>query len=154
MMKAVCEKLVSRGITISACESCTGGLFASRLTDMPGISAVFDRSLVTYSYRAKMEELGVKEETLRIYTAESYEVAEEMVLGLKEKTGSDVCVSVTGLAGPGGGTDDNPVGTVYIACAYEDKVDVKKLQTGSADRSYNREYAVNEMFRLIDRMIG
>lgn len=154
MMKAVCEKLVSRGITISACESCTGGLFASRLTDMPGISAVFDRSLVTYSYRAKMEELGVKEETLRIYTAESYEVAEEMVLGLKEKTGSDVCVSVTGLAGPGGGTDDNPVGTIYIACAYEDKVDVKKLQTGSADRSYNREYAVNEMFRLIDRMIG
>lgn len=154
MMKAVCEKLVSRGITISACESCTGGLFASRLTDMPGISAVFDRSIVTYSYRAKMEELGVKEETLRIYTAESYEVAEEMVLGLKEKTGSDVCVSVTGLAGPGGGTDDNPVGTIYIACAYEDKVDVKKLQTGSADRSYNREYAVNEMFRLIDRMIG
>lgn len=154
MMKAVCEKLVSRGITISACESCTGGLFASRLTDMPGISAVFDRSLVTYSYRAKMEELGVKEETLRIYTAESYEVAEEMVLGIKEKTGSDVCVSVTGLAGPGGGTDDNPVGTIYIACAYEDKVDVKKLQTGSADRSYNREYAVNEMFRLIDRMIG
>lgn len=154
MMKAVCEKLVSRGITISACESCTGGLFASRLTDMPGISAVFDRSLVTYSYRAKMEELGVKEETLRIYTAESYEVAEEMVLGLKEKTGSNVCVSVTGLAGPGGGTDDNPVGTIYIACAYEDKVDVKKLQTGSADRSYNREYAVNEMFRLIDRMIG
>lgn len=154
MMKAVCEKLVSRGITISACESCTGGLFASRLTDMPGISAVFDRSLVTYSYRAKMEELGVKEETLRIYTAESYEVAEEMVLGLKEKTGSDVCVSVTGLAGSGGGTDDNPVGTIYIACAYEDKVDVKKLQTGSADRSYNREYAVNEMFRLIDRMIG
>ena len=154
MMKAVCEKLVSRGITISACESCTGALFASRLTDMPGISAVFDRSLVTYSYRAKMEELGVKEETLRIYTAESYEVAEEMVLGLKEKTGSDVCVSVTGLAGPGGGTDDNPVGTIYIACAYEDKVDVKKLQTGSADRSYNREYAVNEMFRLIDRMIG
>ena len=154
MMNAVCEKLVSRGITISACESCTGGLFASRLTDMPGISAVFDRSLVTYSYRAKMEELGVKEETLRIYTAESYEVAEEMVLGLKEKTGSDVCVSVTGLAGPGGGTDDNPVGTIYSACAYEDKVDVKKLQTGSADRSYNREYAVNEMFRLIDRMIG
>lgn len=154
MMKAVCEKLVSRGITISACESCTGGLFASRLTDMPGVSAVFDGSLVTYSYRAKMEELGVKEETLRIYTAESYEVAEEMVLGLKEKTGSDVCVSVTGLAGPGGGTDDNPVGTIYIACAYEDKVDVKKLQTGSADRSYNREYAVNEMFRLIDRMIG
>ena len=154
MMKAVCEKLVSRGITISACESCTGGLFASKLTDIPGISAVFDRSLVTYSYRAKMEELGVKEETLRIYTAESYEVAEEMVLGLKEKTGSDVCVSVTGLAGPGGGTDDNPVGTIYIACAYEDKVDVKKLQTGSADRSYNREYAVNEMFRLIDRMIG
>ena len=154
MVKTVGEKLISRGITISACESCTGGLFASRLTDMPGISAVFDRSLVTYSYRAKMEELGVKEETLRIYTAESYEVAEEMVLGLKEKTGSDVCVSVTGLAGPGGGTDDNPVGTIYIACAYEDKVDVKKLQTGSADRSYNREYAVNEMFRLIDRMIG
>ena len=154
MVKTVGEKLISRGITISACESCTGGLFASKLTDIPGISAVFDRSLVTYSYRAKMEELGVKEETLRIYTAESYEVAEEMVLGLKEKTGSDVCVSVTGLAGPGGGTDDNPVGTIYIACAYEDKVDVKKLQTGSADRSYNREYAVNEMFRLIDRMIG
>lgn len=154
MMKDVCEKLISRGITISACESCTGGLFASKLTDMPGISAVFDRSLVTYSYRAKMEELGVSEETLNVYTAESYEVAEEMVLGLKEKTGSDVCVAVTGLAGPGGGSDEKPVGTIYIACTYDDKVDVKKLQTGSSDREYNRDYAVNEMFKLINRMIG
>ena len=154
MVKTVGEKLISRGITISACESCTGGLFASKLTDIPGISAVFDRGLVTYSYRAKIEELGVKEETLCIYSAESYEVAEEMVLGLKEKTGSDVCVSVTGLAGPGGGTDEKPVGTIYIACAYDGKVDVKKLQTGSGDRSYNREYAVKEMFKLIDRMIG
>ena len=138
MMKDVCEKLISRGITISACESCTGGLFASKLTDMPGISAVFDRSLVTYSYRAKMEELGVSEETLNVYTAESYEVAEEMVLGLKEKTGSD----------------EKPVGTIYIACTYDDKVDVKKLQTGSSDRECNRDYAVNEMFKLINRMIG
>lgn len=154
MVKTVGEKLISRGITISACESCTGGLFASRLTEIPGISAVFDRSLVTYTYRAKMDELGVSEETLDVYTAESYEVAEEMVIGLKKKTGSDVCVSVTGLAGPGGGTEDKPVGTIYIACAYDDRVDVKKIQTGSSDREFNREYAVKEMFRLIDRMIG
>lgn len=153
-MEKVCNKLISRGITISACESCTGGLFASKLTDVPGISAVFDRSLVTYTYRAKMEELGVSEETLSKYTAESRQVAEEMVSGLKDKTGSDICVSVTGLAGPGGGSDDKPVGTIYIGCIYDNRTVVRELSTGSDDRNYNRSIAVEEMFKLIDEMIG
>ena len=86
LAEVVGKKLIDRGISISACESCTGGMFAESLTGVPGISAVFDRSLVTYTYRAKMEELGVKAETLEAYTAESRETALEMVQGLREKT--------------------------------------------------------------------
>lgn len=154
LAQVVGKKLIERSISISAAESCTGGLFSAALTEVPGISKVFDRGLVTYTYGAKMEELGVKEETLSAYTAESSQVAEEMALGLWKKTGSRLCISVTGIAGPSGGTKEKPVGTMYIGCVYEGRVQVEKIQVRNVNRSWNRHYAVLAMLDLINRIIG
>lgn len=113
--EVVVNLLREKGLTISLAESCTGGMIAQMLTSVAGSSEVLDRSLVTYSNRAKVELLGVLEETLSSYGAVSRATALEMVDGLEERTGSDVCIAVTGIAGPGGGTEEKPVGTVFIS---------------------------------------
>ena len=153
LAQVVGKKLIERNISVSACESCTGGMFAESLTGVPGISAVFDRSLVTYTYGAKMEELGVQEETLRQFTAESGETALEMVQGLREKTGSRLCISVTGIAGPGGGTPEKPVGLMYIGCIFGGRTEVKEIRVRNVSRDWNRHYAVLSMLDIINRMI-
>lgn len=153
LAQVVGKKLIDRNITISACESCTGGLFAGALTSVPGISEVFDRSLVTYTYQAKMEELGVQEETLSKYTAESRPVALEMVCGLKEKTGSRLCISVTGLTGPGGGTPEKPVGLIYIGCIFDGRTEVKEIRMRNVNREWNRHYVVLCMLDMINKML-
>lgn len=153
LAQVVGKKLIERNISVSACESCTGGMFAESLTGVPGISAVFDRSLVTYTYGAKMEELGVQEETLRQFTAESGETALEMVQGLREKTGSRLCISVTGIAGPGGGTPEKPVGLMYIGCIFDGRTEVKEIRVRNVSRDWNRHYAVLSMLDIINRMI-
>ncbi len=152
--QVVGRKLIERNISISSCESCTAGMFASELAGISGISAVFDRSVVTYSWDAKKEELGVSQETLDLYTAESAETAKEMAYGLYEKTGSRVCVSVTGLAGPGGGTEEKPVGTIYIGCLFDGRYEGMEIRTGRDNRNWNRHYAVLHMFNLINKMLG
>lgn len=114
--------------TVALAESCTGGMLASGLTDMPGISEVFDRGYVTYSYAAKEQDLGVPAEVLEKHGAVSEETAREMALGLKRRTGADLCLAITGIAGPGGDTDDKPIGLVYIALASDDGVQVVKNQ--------------------------
>ncbi len=145
--------LIEKNISISCCESCTGGLFAKMFTDVPGISKVFDRGIVTYSYRAKEEELYVKPETLKKYTAESEEVAVEMAEGLKKKTGSDICISITGVAGPDDLSPDKPAGLAYIGISYMGKTECVEVKRRSKGREYNRIYfalrMVNEVYRLI-----
>ena len=153
LVQVVGRKLIDRHITISCAESCTGGLFAGTLTDVPGISEVFERGIVTYTCRAKIEELGVREDTLERETAVSPEVARQMAEGLQKKTGSDVCVSVTGIAGPGGGTPEKPVGLIYIGCRYQGKTLVKKLLTPNFSREWNRKYAVLMMLDTVNRLI-
>lgn len=153
LVQLVGKKLIDRHLSISCCESCTGGMFASLLTSVPGISEVFDRGLVTYTYNAKMNELGVKEETLAKYTAVSRQVADEMVSGLAEKTGSDVCVSVTGLAGPGGGTKRKPVGLVYVGCIVKGRKKIVKLTISDLGRAWIRKYATLAMYNIINKMI-
>ena len=111
LVDVVGRLLKEKNITISCAESCTGGLFAGALTDVPGISAVFERGIVTYTNRAKMEELGVSSATLDDYGAVSEETAAEMAEGLAKKTGSDICVSVTGVAGPDP-SEGKPVGLI------------------------------------------
>ena len=151
--QVVGKKLIERNITISACESCTGGLFSERLVSVPGISKVFDRGLVTYTERAKMDELSVKRETLDAFTAESREAALEMVRGLKAKTGSRLCISVTGVAGPDA-IGDKPAGLIYIAVSFDGRGEVRVLNTGKTDREANRNAAVLHMFDLINKTIG
>ncbi|MDI9571168.1 MAG: competence/damage-inducible protein A [Pseudomonadota bacterium] len=109
--------LRERGWTIAVAESCTGGLITDRLTDVPGSSAYVERGLATYSNRAKVELLGVPEETLRAHGAVSEETARRMAEGARRRSGTDLGLATTGIAGPDGGSAAKPVGTVYIALA-------------------------------------
>ncbi len=116
------DLLINKKLTISTAESCTGGMIAGRLINYPGISDAFLEGAVTYSNEAKMRTLKVKQETLDAVGAVSEETAREMALGIAERTGSDISVVTTGIAGPGGGTKEKPVGLVYIGLYYKGKV--------------------------------
>lgn len=118
--------LVDRKLTISTAESCTGGMIASRLINYPGISEVFLEGAVTYSNEAKERTLNVKKKTLDTYGAVSEETAKEMAIGISKRTGSDISVVTTGIAGPGGGSEEKPVGLVYIGLYYKGKVEAFK----------------------------
>ena len=115
MEEVVSEQLVARQWRIAAAESCTGGLFTKRLTDVPGSSRYLDRSYVTYSNQAKIELLGVSSVDLAAHGAVSAPIAEQMARGAREKAGVEVGVGITGIAGPDGGNEKKPVGTVFIA---------------------------------------
>lgn len=154
LVDVVAKKLMEKGLSLSSAESCTGGMFAAAMTGIAGISDVFDRSLVTYSNQAKMDELGVKKETLEAHGAVSEETAREMAEGLFRASGSDVCVSVTGIAGPGGGSPEKPVGLVYIGAVYQGKTVCRKVQMRNVNRNWNRNYAVLSMLDLIDKLIS
>ena len=109
--------LSARGWTAATAESCTGGLVAGAITDIAGSSGWFDRGFVTYSNEAKVELLGVRAETLARHGAVSEAIAREMVVGALERSLASIAVAVTGVAGPGGGTADKPVGLVWFAWA-------------------------------------
>lgn len=147
--EVILDKMKNLGFSLSSAESCTGGLFADSFISIPGSSDVFDRALVTYSNKAKMQELGVKEETLAKYGAVSSQTAEEMVRGLYEASGSDICVSVTGLAGPGGETLAKPVGLVYTAILADGKISCTENRFGNMDRKTIRRRSVLAMMKLI-----
>ena len=130
--------LLKHNITISIAESCTGGLMSAKLTDIPGISAVFDRGVVTYSNDSKVENLSVNPETLEKYGAVSSETAAEMANGIRNLSGTDLGLSITGIAGPSGGSEEKPVGLVYVALADGSDVQVKELKLwGSRSRIRN-----------------
>lgn len=120
------ELLIKNNLKISIAESCTGGMIASRLVSVSGISDVFLEGAVTYANEAKVRTLNVKEETLKKYGAVSEETAREMAEGMAKRTGSDIAVVTTGIAGPGGGSKEKPVGLVYIGLYYKGEVYVYK----------------------------
>ena len=123
--QVVVKLLAQQKKTLALAESCTGGLIASRITDVPGASEVFLGGVVGYANAAKEKFLGVRSKTLKQHGAVSGAVAQEMALGVREKFGSDFALAVTGIAGPGGGTAEKPVGTVFIALASAAGVEVK-----------------------------
>ncbi len=150
--KAVVELLLANHLTVSTVESCTGGLVAGRLINVPGVSEVLKLSYVTYSNKAKRKLLGIKKGILQKYTAVSPQVCEEMLKGASLINKADVVVSVTGLAGPDGGTEDTPVGTVYIGCSVKGKITVQKY-IFSGNRAKIRENAVAYALILLRRCV-
>lgn len=139
-------------LTLAAAESLTGGLFCSKIVNVPGASFVLKGGFVTYSNKAKRKMLGVKKATLAKYTAVSKEVAEEMAKGAAAEMGADIAVSMTGIAGPDGGTEEQPVGLVFIACLAKGKVTVKKYQF-KGNRQKIRENAVISALDLVRKCI-
>lgn len=128
MEQVVVKRLIQKQRTLALAESCTGGAIAQRITDVPGASEVFLGGVVSYSNAAKQQFLGVLPESLATHGAVSEVVAREMAAGAREKFGADLALSVTGIAGPGGGSADKPVGTVYVALASVAGVEVKRFQ--------------------------
>lgn len=126
------ERLTAKQMTVAVCESCTGGLISKRITNVPGASRVFGYGLCTYANEAKIKLLGVKRETLEKYGAVSENTALEMAEGMIALSGADLAVSTTGIAGPGGGSEEKPVGLVYIGiCAKDGFRKVKRMQFGA-----------------------
>ncbi|EGD47265.1 competence/damage-inducible protein CinA [Ruminiclostridium papyrosolvens DSM 2782] len=144
--------LFENNITIATAESCTGGLISEMLTDVPGISKVFMGGAVTYSNEAKMEYLGVKEQTLKAHGAVSRETAAEMAEGIRKRLKTDIGISVTGIAGPGGGTDEKPVGLVYVGLSSEGGTITKELRL-SGNRKKIRTITALNVFDLIRRHV-
>ncbi len=149
---AVYELLKAHNLTVTTAESCTGGLLAGRLINVPGISTYLKEGYVTYSNEAKEKLLGVPAEILRQYGAVSSQTAEAMAEGAVKAAGADIGIAVTGIAGPDGGTEDKPVGLVYMSCYCRGKLYTEKNQyTGS--RSKIREYSVASALTLLRRAI-
>lgn len=145
---AVVTLLKKNNLTLSTAESCTGGLLAGRLINVSGISEVFMQGYITYSNKAKRKILGVKKETLEKYGAVSEKTAKEMAKGGAEVSKTDVCVSVTGIAGPDGGTPDKPVGLVYISCHIPGRTVVKEFHF-MGNRTMVREKTVSAALTLL-----
>lgn len=145
----VLEACRARKWTIATAESCTGGLVASALTEIAGSSDVVDRGFVTYSNAAKMEMLGVPEATLAAHGAVSRRTAEAMAKGALERAGVDLTVSITGVAGPGGGSAEKPVGLVHFATAARDKLVHREKRYGDIGRSEVRRRSVIEALDML-----
>ena len=144
--------LREKKLTVSTAESCTGGLLSSAITEISGSSEVFGFGVCTYANEAKMKLLGVKSETLEKYGAVSEKTAMEMAKGVKELSGSDIAVSLTGIAGPSGGTQEKPVGLVYLGVAAGEKLYAKKLllaRHSKTDRAFIRTLAVKNALKAV-----
>jgi PncC family amidohydrolase len=141
-------KLSKLKFTIAIAESCTGGLIAHTLTNISGSSDYFDRGIVTYSNRAKIELLDVSEEILKQKGAVSFEVAKKMAEGVRKKSKVDIGISTTGIAGPTGGTKEKPVGLVFIGISTKKETIVKKFQF-KGNRLQNKESTCNEALKLL-----
>ena len=153
LVDVLAKTLLEKHITISACESCTAGLFTSTLAGTPGISEVLDCGLVTYSNEAKMREAGVKAETLEKYTAISEQTAAEMAEGLYEKTHSDVCVSITGVAGPDDINEEQRAGLAYIGLHKDGQTKVVRMQTRNLGRKHNMGLFVLRMLSEVYKTV-
>ena len=147
----VLQQLRAQGLTVATAESCTGGLVASRLTDVPGSSEVFTHGFVTYANRAKVELLGVEENILQQYGAVSEEVARQMADGALRVSAADVAVAVTGIAGPGGGTPEKPVGTAWLALARKNHPTIAEKVFHLRDRNGFKKAVSQSVLDLIRR---
>lgn len=146
--ESVIRLLEEKKMTVTTAESCTGGKLSGRLLNVAGASSVYNEGYITYANASKEKILGVKHETLETYGAVSEQTAAEMALGAVKAAGADAALSVTGIAGPGGGTAEKPVGLVYIGCAVNGEVTVREYRF-TGNREKNRDYAVARAITLL-----
>ncbi|MBP8285116.1 MAG: nicotinamide-nucleotide amidase [Chromatiaceae bacterium] len=154
LAEAVGQRLLARQALLATAESCTGGWIAQVVTSVPGSSAWFDRGFVTYSNQAKQEMLGVAPETLAAHGAVSAQVAAEMAAGVLSHSQAWVAVAVTGVAGPGGGSEDKPVGTVYLAWARRDQAPLIQRRQFAGDREEIRRQTVRVALERLIELLG
>jgi nicotinamide-nucleotide amidase len=151
----VFELCRARSFTLATAESCTGGLVAAAITDIPGSSDVFDRGFVTYSNDAKQKILSVSPDLIATSGAVSAECAKAMALGALNAAGTSIAVSITGIAGPGGGSPEKPVGLVFMACVNrEGKFHARECRFGDLGRDEVRGRSVIAAFALIEELLG
>lgn len=147
--EAVVGMLKEHHLKVATAESCTGGLIAKRITDVPGASEVFECGIISYANGIKHKVLGVSEDDLNKYGAVSEPVAKQMAQGALKVSGADIAVSVTGIAGPDSDSTDKPVGLVYIGLADKENVWVREIRTSRRDRSYNRYVSASNALNMI-----
>ena len=145
----VSEILREQKMVLATAESCTGGLISGTITEIAGSSDIFDRAFITYSNEAKMEMLGVSAETLAQYGAVSAQTATEMVQGALTHSDATIAIAVTGIAGPGGGSPEKPVGLVYIACGLKNKDVLVTKNNFDGSRTEIRQQTVFEALKQI-----
>ena len=145
----IVKLLTSKGLTVSFAESCTGGLLSSSITSISGSSKVFNMGLVTYSNNAKVKLLKVPKKTINKYGAVSYETCLSMVKNLSKISKSNISISITGVAGPNGGTKEKPIGLVYIGLKKGRKTIIKKNLFNSKKRILIQKATVNQTLKLI-----
>ncbi len=148
LVSDVVQLLLKKKITIATAESCTGGLISELITSVPGASKIFEIGVCTYSNKIKHEYLGVPKALFKEYGAVSRQVALAMVAGLQERSGADICISVTGTAGPGGGTPEKPVGTVYVGISSGRKRIVKLLKLWQLEDKSRDNIRINAAYRI------
>jgi nicotinamide-nucleotide amidase len=148
----VLDKLRSAGFKLAVAESCTGGMLGERITNIPGSSDVFLGGVIAYDNEVKVEALGVRREDIERYGAVSEEVALQMAAGIRKKMGADVGVAVTGIAGPGGGTPDKPVGLVWIS-VHGSGAKARRIHVGG-DRAEIRQRAAQAALEMVRRMLS
>ena len=152
-VRQVVNKLIEKGYTISFAESCTGGLLAATFVSVADASKIFNESFVTYSDESKIERLGVNKCTIEAHTVYSQEVADEMAIKVKEVTNSNIGVGISGIAGPSGGTKENPVGTVYISIIVNDKLYSYKEYYKEKQRNEVRQLTVSFVIDKLNEII-
>jgi len=149
LSKKIVKILTRKKLKISIVESCTGGLLSSAITSVSGSSKIFTQGLVTYSNQSKIKVLKIPKKTIRRYGAVSEQICLTMVKNVSKICKTNVSVSITGIAGPGGGTKKKPVGLVYIGIKKANKIDVIKYLFKNKGRSYVQKAAVNKSLGLI-----
>ena len=147
--KKIIKKLIKKRLKISIAESCTGGMLSSAITSVGGSSKVFNLGLVTYANESKIKVLKISKKTLKKYGAVSEQVCEAMAKNFSKIANTSISVSVTGIAGPNGGSWKKPVGLVYVGINNGDKVTIKKYLFKNKGRSYIQKAAVNKSLNLI-----
>ena len=148
----VVELLAERHYTVTTAESCTGGMIAGTIVNAAGASEVLNEGYITYSNEAKERLVGVSHETLERFGAVSEQTAREMAEGAARAAGADAALSATGIAGPGGGTEEKPVGLVYIGCTLNGKTEVKECRF-DGNRMENRLHTVKTALEMLQSML-